>query len=222
MELMNIVTPKNWRHLQKNHPNKIFALQKTIPSFCNTVRNTNIRHLRKKSFGFTLLSLLTALAVSGVLLSSGIPAISHTYFNLQANSSYEELFTLIQFTRLQAVSYHSQVLLCPTIDNINCINDWSQRLMIFVDTNDDEIHNATEELLRIKTKLNKDETIKWNASGSRRYLRFKADGSTGNQNGRLSYCLIKNEELYAKQIIMTMAGRARRGSQEKAIEKCNS
>lgn len=94
--------------------------------------------------------------------------------------------------------------------------------MIFVDTNDDKTNDASEELLRIKTKLNKDESIKWNAAGSRRYLRFKADGSTGNQNGRLSYCLNKGSTLYAKQIIMTMAGRARRGSDESAIEKCNA
>jgi hypothetical protein len=79
-----------------------------------------------------------------------------------------------------------------------------------------------EERLRIRTKLNNDDTIKWNASGSRRYLRFKADGSTGNQNGRLSYCLHKGEKLYAKQIIITMAGRGRCGSNDAAIEKCNA
>ena len=94
--------------------------------------------------------------------------------------------------------------------------------MVFVDSNDDEVNNAQEELLRITTKLQNDEIIKWNASGSRRYLRFKADGSTGNQNGRFSYCLFKHDKLYAKQIIMTMAGRARRGSESNAIEKCNA
>jgi type IV fimbrial biogenesis protein FimT len=172
--------------------------------------------------GFTLLNLLLALTVSSVLATSGIPTIFDSYYYYRANTHYNELFTLIQFTRLQAVNYHSPTLLCPTIDNINCINDWSQTLMIFVDFNDDKIKNASEELLRITTKLNIDETIKWNAYGSKTYLGFKADGSTSDQNGRLSYCLTQGQKLHVHQIVISKTGRARRGSDEKAIEKCDA
>lgn len=190
---------------------------------CSSKKSTSLSQAsHKKTVGFTLINLLTALTVSGLLFSNGIPAISQTYYHHRASASYDELFTLIQFTRLQAVNYHTPVLLCPTIDNINCIDDWDQALMIFVDNNNDEIKNDSEKLLRTRTKLNNDETIKWDAAGSRRYLRFKADGSTGNQNGRLSYCLTKGRKLYAKQIIMTMAGRGRRGSNESAINKCSA
>lgn len=94
--------------------------------------------------------------------------------------------------------------------------------MVFVDVNNDEIRDELEAIVRARISLQHDEVIKWNASGSRRYLRFKADGSTGNQNGRFSYCLFTHDKLYAKQIIMTMAGRARRGSESNAIEKCNA
>jgi type IV fimbrial biogenesis protein FimT len=219
MELMKKFTSVNKLRTKKITTKNNFTRSKAIALF--TIAK-NGKKLKKQTFGFTLVNLLIALSISGILASSGIPAIFQSIYYIRASASYDELFTLIQFTRLQAVNYHSPVLLCPTIDNINCINDWSQRLMIFVDTNDDKTNDASEELLRIKTKLNKDESIKWNAAGSRRYLRFKADGSTGNQNGRLSYCLNKGSTLYAKQIIMTMAGRARRGSDESAIEKCNA
>lgn len=215
---MKTLTPAKKPHTKKSHPKK--KLTKNLYTQKKSISPLN--KINKKPLGFTLINLLTALTVSSILASTGIPAISHTYYYHRASSSYDELFTLIQFSRIQAVNYHSQVLLCPTIDNINCINDWNQALMIFVDTNNDESKNEVEELLRIRTKLKHDETIKWNASGSRRYLRFKADGSTGNQNGRLSYCLHKDEKLYAKQIIMTMVGRARRGSIDNAIEKCSA
>ncbi len=176
----------------------------------------------KNQSGFTLINLLITLSISSLLISSGIPAITQTYYQQRANISYNELFTLIQFTRIQAVNYHSQAILCPTLDNINCINDWNQQLMIFIDKNNDEIKNKDEELLRVRTRLNTGEKIRWNASGSKRYLRFKSDGSTGNQNGRLSYCLTKAKTLYAKQIIMYRSGRARRGSLAQAIEKCST
>lgn len=202
MELMNTLTSGKKSHTLKNST-----------SFSKASH--------KKTVGFTLINLLTALTVSGLLFSNGIPAISQTYYHHRASASYDELFTLIQFTRTQAVNYHTPVLLCPTIDNINCIDDWDQALMIFVDTNDNKINDGDEVLVRIREKLKNDEAIKWNVSGSRRYLRFKADGSTGNQNGRLSYCLYKGRKLYAKQIVMTMAGRARRGKNESAIEKCS-
>lgn len=182
----------------------------------------DLRYIKKRASGFTLLNLLIALAVSSVLATSGIPAIFDSYYYYRANTSYNELFTLIQFTRLQAVNNHSPTLLCPTIDNINCTNDWNQTLMIFVDSNDDKIKDASEELVRITTKLNIDETIKWNAWGGKTYLGFKADGSTSNQNGRLSYCLTKGKKLHAHQIVISKTGRARRGRDEKAIEKCNA
>jgi type IV fimbrial biogenesis protein FimT len=219
MELMKKFTSVNKLRTKNITTKNNFTRSKAIALF--TIAK-NGKKLKKQTFGFTLVNLLIALSISGILASSGIPAIFQSVYYIRASTSYDKLFTLIQFTRLQAVNYHSQVLLCPTIDRFNCINDWSQTLMVFVDSNDDEVRNAQEELLRITTKLQNDETIKWNASGSRRYLRFKTDGSTGNQNGRFSYCLYQAEQLYAKQIIMTMAGRARRGSQENAIEKCNA
>ena len=218
MELMKTLTSA-----KNSHPKNPQPKNKLTQNIYTQKNSTfTFSKIDKKSLGFTLINLLTALTVSSILASSGIPAISQTYYHHRASSSYDELFTLIQFTRIQAVNYHSQVLLCPTIDHINCINDWNQTLMVFVDTNNDETRDELEELARVRTKLENDETIKWNASGSSRYLRFKADGSTGNQNGRLSYCLRKAEKLYAKQIIMTMAGRARHGSNEGAIEKCNA
>lgn len=175
----------------------------------------------KRQTGLTLINLLTTLSISSLLMTTGIPAITQTYYQQRANSSYNELFTLIQFTRMQAVNYHTQVILCPTIDNTHCINDWRQPLMIFVDNNSDEIKNNDEELLRVRAKLDVQEKIKWNASGSRRYLRFKSDGSTGNQNGRLSYCITIDNKLYSKQIIMYRSGRARRGNNADAIKKCS-
>lgn len=170
--------------------------------------------------GFTLLNLLITLTISGILATTGIPSLQKLLNNNQANNAYQALFTLIQFTRIQSVNYGGQVLLCPTLNQIDCINDWNQELMIFVDSDDSESRNNDELLLQIRQASAANETLNWRASGSRRYLRFKADGSTRNQNGRLTYCLRRGEELYARQIIMYRTGRARRGSEVEALEQC--
>ena len=175
----------------------------------------------RKTRGITLLNLLVTLAISTLLVGVGIPSLSPVLANHQANNAYQRLFTLIQFARIQSVNFSSQVLICPTINEEECINDWNQALMVFVDRNNDEIKNENELLLQTSPKATSDESINWRVSGRKQnYLRFKPDGSTRNQNGRLTYCLNKGKELYARQIIMYRTGRARKSSEEEAKSRC--
>ncbi|MGH1440956.1 MAG: GspH/FimT family pseudopilin [Cellvibrionaceae bacterium] len=180
----------------------------------------NSRLFLSHQLGFTLLNILITLVISGILASAGIPPFKRLLNNYQANNAYEQLFTLVQFTRIQSVNYRGQVILCPSTDQKECINDWNQTLMVFVDSNNDETRNADELLLQLKHANVDNENTNWKASGSRRYLRFKADGSTSNQNGRLSYCLESNGEVYARQIIVYRTGRARKASEEEALKQC--
>ncbi|MEO0444020.1 MAG: GspH/FimT family pseudopilin [Pseudomonadota bacterium] len=170
--------------------------------------------------GFTLLNLLTAIVIISLLVSTGMPAMSGFIANNQANSVYQRLFSLVQYTRLEAVSYRSQVILCPSHNRQHCINDWNQELMIFVDSNDDEVRNGDEKILRIDSPIGKHAELKWKPSGSKRYIRFNQSGETRNQNGRLTYCLHRGEQTFARQIIMYRSGRARKASIEEAEKQC--
>jgi type IV fimbrial biogenesis protein FimT len=178
--------------------------------------------MKRISLGFTLLNLLVTLSVSSILATFGIPTLSELISNSQVNSTYQRLFTLIQYARTESVSYSSQVLICPTENKIDCVDNWNLPLMVFVDLNYDEVRNDEEMILRETKRLTGEEHLDWRTSGSRRYLRFKYDGTTRNQNGRLSYCLRKGERIYAQQIIMTMAGRARRAENSTAIARCRA
>ena len=176
--------------------------------------------MKRNQSGITLINLLIKITLVAALLATGLPAISTFFASNQANNTYYQIQTLIQFARIQSVNYRSQVLLCPTNNETDCHNNWNQPLMIFVDINNDEKRNANEPLLQTKPSLSKDEQIIWKASGSNRYLRFKPDGSTRNQNGRLSYCLTKEDNIYAWQIIMSMSGRQRKATEEEARSQC--
>ena len=177
--------------------------------------------IKRTTSGFTLVNLLTTLAIVAILVSAGTPSLLSFLANNQANNTYRKLFGLIQYARLESVNYGSQVILCPTVDRRECSQDWRQELMIFVDSNNDEGRDNEELLLRLTAKLTEEnEYIYWKASGSRRYLRFKPTGETRNQNGRLTYCLHKGEKVYARQIIMYLTGRARRATEREALEQC--
>ena len=180
------------------------------------------RHLSLQlGSGFTLSNLMVTLAISGMLAITGLPSLNQLSANKKADNVYYRLFDLVQYTRIQAVNYRSQVLLCPSANQIDCVNDWSLPLMVFVYSNDDETRNPNEAILQIAEEiLDDNEQLHWQASGSNRYLRYKADGATRNQNGRLSYCLTAGERLYARQIIMYRSGRARKGSEKEATKRC--
>lgn len=176
--------------------------------------------MKRISLGFTLLKLLTTLTIVSTLVSASLPGLSNLTANSRADTVYRQLFTLIQFTRIQAVNYGSQAILCPTVDQIHCIADWNKSLMLFVDSNNNEKREASEAINRITAAIPRGERLVWQTSGSDRYLRFKSDGTTRNQNGRLTYCLEIENKTYPRQIVMYRTGRARQGSQGEAIQQC--
>lgn len=176
--------------------------------------------IKRIYYGFTLLNLLVTLTISSLILSVGLPSVTRLINTVQADNIYQRLFTLIQLTRIEAVNYQSQVLLCPTDNETDCIANWNKPLMVFVDRNNNETRDKGELLLKVTKEQSDQKIIHWNASGSKRYLRYKADGSTRNQNGRLSYCLKVGKQIYARQIIVYRSGRARRASEEDALKKC--
>lgn len=176
----------------------------------------------KKSSGLTLVNLLITLSILSLLTSTGVSVLSPIQRNIQANNAYQQLFTAIQFARIQAVNYRSQALLCPTNNEQECIDDWNQPLMIFIDTDNSESRNNNEPLLQIIRASIGSESRYWRVSGrDQNYLRFKQDGSTRNQNGRLTYCLRKRNDIQARQIIMYRTGRARKASKDEAQRTCS-
>lgn len=176
--------------------------------------------MKWKQLGLTLVNLLVATTIIALLLATGIPALSALAAKLHANSTYYQWATLIHFARIQAVNYRSQVLVCPSSDSNQCTDHWADPIMVFVDSNSDEERNTDELILQTRPALQDSENIQWQASGSQRYLRFKPDGATGNQNGRFSYCLNKKGQTYAWQIIMYMTGRQRKGTEAEAKLQC--
>lgn len=177
--------------------------------------------MKTPHLGYTLFELIISLAITSILIVTGIPSLNVILANNKADNAYYQLFSLIQFARGQSVAYRQQVLICPTKDDENCSKDWGQKLMVFVDIDDNETFDNNDILLRHFDKADEKSKRLLHISGSKRYLRFKPDGSTGNQNGRLSYCSADSKKMYARQIIIYMTGRIRKADEDSALKKCS-
>ena len=164
-----------------------------------------------KQRGFTLLELLYVLALTSILYSVAIPSFQSLIASTQRYTLNQKLFTLIQYTRSKAAFQAQNVILCPSKDQENCINDWQQPLMIFTDMNNNKRRDEEELIDRIENIALQNYHIRWRASGSSRYLRYIRDGSTSYQNGTFTLCPTINDVEHIQKIIVYLSGRARQG-----------
>ena len=92
--------------------------------------------------GFTLLELMAALVVLGILLSVGLPAFNTMIDRQRMDSAVEALVRGLNFTRMEAVRRNRPVTISP-IDG-----DWNLGWRILIDRNDNGSHDDGETVLR--------------------------------------------------------------------------
>ncbi|MFT7222725.1 MAG: type IV fimbrial biogenesis protein FimT [Cellvibrionaceae bacterium] len=172
--------------------------------------------------GFTIIELVVAIAIFSIAMTIGISSLSSLLANHRVKTAHNHLFSLIQYARMQAVSYRTPVLLCPSQNQVECTDNWDLPLMIFVDRNNDKDFNNDDLLLRVERPLadGKQSSLKGFIGNHSRYIRYIADGSVAA--GRLTYCLYGKDTTYRRHISFSKNGRARKGSNtDKAVLDCN-
>lgn len=84
--------------------------------------------------GFTLLELMTALTVIGVLLTVGVPAFFDVVRNNRAAANANELVNALSIARSEAIRRGVRVSMCRSSDGLTCTGTWSNGWIIFTDT----------------------------------------------------------------------------------------
>lgn len=104
----------------------------------------------KKDTGFTLIELMIALAIVGILLSVGMAPIKVFLQGSQLVASTNELLSGVHVARSEAIKLNSRVSICPTNGGVRCSgSDWSKGWVVFIDTDgnmqgtDEPCENAT-------------------------------------------------------------------------------
>lgn len=87
--------------------------------------------------GFTLLELITAIAVASILLGLGIPAFNNMIRDSQIASESSNLYTAMTLARSEALKRGVRVSVCPpeTVEAEDCDpdGDWTKGWMMFAD-----------------------------------------------------------------------------------------
>lgn len=110
-----------------------------------------VQAMKRALAGFTLMDLLTTLAVLGILVAVGIPSFSSVVRNNRITAHTNELVTALTFARSEAMKRGDVVTTCPSEDGETCegSEDWSTGWFVFVDANADGARDVTEERLQV-------------------------------------------------------------------------
>lgn len=103
--------------------------------------------LRAQYTGFTLLDLLVALIISGILLAMAVPSFQRMQVSSALQSHGELIFRLTQASRAAALDTATNITLCGTADFTNCQRDDFRHLMAFNDGNNSGQREENEPVL---------------------------------------------------------------------------
>lgn len=89
-----------------------------------------------KCHGFSLLELMTTVAVLAILVAIAVPSFTTLINSNRLTSQANELVVAFQYARSEAARLNSRVTLCPSSDGESCSGgDWSRTIAIVAKNN---------------------------------------------------------------------------------------
>ncbi|MEO1575882.1 MAG: GspH/FimT family pseudopilin [Pseudomonadota bacterium] len=104
--------------------------------------------------GFTLVDLLTVIAVATVLAGIAIPAFSRSLAANQRIAATNALLGAVQYARAEAIQRGREVVLCPSLTGERCVpgvTDWVGGYLVFVDDPPGPPYQLTDSRLRLRS-----------------------------------------------------------------------
>ncbi len=134
--------------------------------------------------GFTIIELMLAVTVMGILLAIGIPSFTEFVRNNQMVAQTNQFIGGLSYARSESIRSAAVVTLCPTttpnVTGATCSNtpNWETGFIAFRDVNANNTREvATEEIVQAFGPAAEQITIR---STNRNYVRYLATGMNGS------------------------------------------
>jgi len=180
-----------------------------------TFRLLNI--YRKQAFdmtrqnGFTILELMTTLAVAAILASVAVPGLQSITANSRQSGSVNELVSAIHLARNSAVTRNTRITVCASSNGQTCeAVDWNEGWIVFDDPDDDQTVDAAETVLNSGANF---ENLTISSPEFANAFTYRANGrltnaAAGTIVGQFNLCDHRGAG-YAKVLVVEISGRPR-------------
>lgn len=161
--------------------------------------------------GITLIELLIALGIAGILASVAMPAFSGAMEASRSASAEMSLLTSLTHSINRAALTGTRSVLCPSIDGIACSAgpDWSGGWIAFLDRDGDRERGAGESLIVTESAL--PGNVRLRTSVGRTRIVFQGNGGNAGSNVTFTLCDGRGPTR-ARTLVLNNAGRLRHGT----------
>jgi type IV fimbrial biogenesis protein FimT len=169
--------------------------------------------------GYSMTEVLTTLAVVGVVVSNGVPAMQNLVHEQRLTTQVNQLFTDLHLARSESIKRSAQVTLCKSNDGATCstASDWRDGWIVFADTNGNEAVDTGETIIRVGQALATGTTLRYGTSYS--YVYYKSDGAAW-PNATFTFCDPRGAA-NARAIILANTGRPRISNKSSSDDALN-
>jgi type IV fimbrial biogenesis protein FimT len=130
--------------------------------------------------GFTLVELLTALAILAILLAVGVPSLLGLIQENRMRNTVNSLTLDFTYARSESIKRVSPVVVCKSPNGLSCLSDptisWAGGWIVFVDADRNNDLSTGEVILLVRDKLKGD--LRISTSNFQNYIAFRPDGSS--------------------------------------------
>jgi len=161
--------------------------------------------------GFTLIELMIAVGLTGLLLSMAVPALDIFVSNARQTGAINDFVSSLHQARSTAVTTNTRVTICPSSAGTNCeAVGWNSGWILFADRDSDRVVDADETILAASGEV-EGLTIQSGEFGT--FLMYRPNGrvmnaSLNGSSGSFTVCDDRGPG-YAKVMILDLSGRPR-------------
>lgn len=131
---------------------------------------------RRHSSGFSIVELMTVLAIVGIFLAWALPSFLETIRTNRVTSRTNDLVLGMSLARSEAIRRSTAVSVCASSDQTTCSGDWSGGWVVFVDPDaNGVVGDATNDIVRVSQA---DENVDATANSNFRVVTFNERGLT--------------------------------------------
>ena len=163
-----------------------------------------------KQNGFSLLQLLTVLALIGILSSLALPSFKQLHARNKATANINELLNQLRFARTFALAQNRHISVCGIGDQKTCGHQWQRGLYVFYDSDADGKIAQAEDIIREFPRNDTAASLTQNGAINANYINFTPQGTSLRKHSGVNivYCPMAGQAHLGRVIIYFASGRA--------------